>query len=131
MGMIGTLAWKKENDVMKNVVLFTFALALGTSVFAFSQDTMKQDASMKHDQMKSEKMSKGTVSLLGKVGEDGKTFVSDGDSKSWNVSNPEALKGHEGHHVKVRAHVDADKDEIHVTSLKMIKSEMKDNDKMK
>ena len=116
---------------MKNVVLFAFALALVMSVFAFSQDTMKQDDSMKHDQMKSEKMSKGAVSLVGKVGEDGKTFVSDGDSKSWNVSNPEALKGHEGHHVKVRAHVDADKDEIHVTSLKMIKSEMKDNDKVK
>jgi hypothetical protein len=29
LGMIGTLAWKKENDVMKNVVLFTFALAPG------------------------------------------------------------------------------------------------------
>ena len=122
---------EKENDVMKNVVLFAFALALVMSVFAFSQDTMKQDDSMKHDQMKSEKMSKGAVSLVGKVGEDGKTFVSDGGNKSWNVSNPEALKGHEGHHVKVRAHVDADKDEIHVTSLKMIKSEMKDNDKMK
>lgn len=116
---------------MKKLVLLTFALALVMSVFAFTQDTMKQDDSMKHDHMKSEKMSKGAVSLSGKVGEDGKTFVSDGDNKSWNVSNPKALKGHEGHHVKVRAHTDADKDEIHVTSVKMVKSEMKNKDTMK
>src|ERR1700745_3050968 len=50
----------------------------------------------------------------GKGGDDGKTFVSDKDNKTWKVSNPDALKGHEGHHVRVRAHVDADKDEIHV-----------------
>jgi hypothetical protein len=37
------------------------------------------------------------------------------DSNIWKVSNPNALKGHEGHHVKVRAHVDADKDETQIT----------------
>ena len=55
------------------------------------------------------------------------TFVSDKDSKSWDVVNPEALKGHEGHHVEVSAHVYADKGQIHVMSVKMLKGEKMDN----
>ena len=48
-------------------------------------------------------------------------FVSDKDSKSWTISNPDAVKGHEGHHVTLTAHVYADKNEVHVMSLKMAK----------
>lgn len=101
---------------MKKLMLVCFAFSLMMSVIAMAQDTMK------HDTMKSEKMSKRAVSITGKVGEDGKTFVNDKDNKSWNVSNPETLKGHEGHHVTVRAHVDADKDEIHISSVRMVKA---------
>jgi pentapeptide MXKDX repeat protein len=116
---------------MKKLLLLSFALALTMSVVALAQDTMKQDDATKHDTMKSEKMSKRAINMAGKVGDDGKTFIGDSDSKTWKVSNPEALKGHEGHHVKVKAHVDADKDEIHVTSVKMLESKMKKNDDMK
>jgi hypothetical protein len=66
-----------------------------------------------------EKASTKAVTLSGKVSDDGKSFVSDKDNKSWTVSNPEALKGHEGHEVKVKAHEDASKNEIHVVSVKM------------
>ncbi len=59
--------------------------------------------------------------VTGKLGDDGKTFVSDTDSKSWTVTNPEVVKGHEGHHVVLTAHVDADKNEINVVSVKMAK----------
>ena len=45
-------------------------------------------------------------------------LVSDTDQKVLAVDNPEALKGHEGHHVAVTGHVDGDK--IHVDSLKML-----------
>ena len=48
-------------------------------------------------------------------------FVSDKDSKSWTIVNPDAVKGHEGHHVILTAHVYADKSEVHVMSLKMAK----------
>jgi hypothetical protein len=51
-------------------------------------------------------------------------FVSDKDSKSWTISNPDAVKGHEGHHVTLQAHADADKNEVHVVSLKMVKDSM-------
>jgi hypothetical protein len=43
------------------------------------------------------------------------------------VVNPETLKGHEGHHVAVSAHVYADKDQIHVMSVKMLKARKMDN----
>jgi hypothetical protein len=110
---------------MKKLMAMAFAIALMVSVTAPAQEAAKQDE-MKAENPKAEKMSKAAVSIVGKVGDDGKTFVSDKDSKTWKVSNPDALKGHEGHHVRVRAHVDADKDEIHVTSVKMLKNEMKE-----
>jgi hypothetical protein len=50
--------------------------------------------------------------------------LSDKDSKSWTISNPDAVKGHEGHNVPLQAHVDADKNEVHVVSLKMAKDSM-------
>jgi hypothetical protein len=59
--------------------------------------------------------------VTGKIGADGKTFVSDSDSKSWTVTNPEAVKGHEGHHVVLTAHMDADTNQVNVVSLKMAK----------
>jgi hypothetical protein len=44
--------------------------------------------------------------------------VTDGDQKVLNVENPDALKGHEGHHVAVSGHVSGDS--IHVMSVKML-----------
>ena len=108
---------------MKKLTILAFAVALMMSSSALAQDTTKHD-DMKTD-AKAEKMSKRAVSMLGKVGDDGKTFVSDKDNKTWKVSNPDVLKGHEGHRVRVRAHVDKDKDEIEVTSVRMPKSTMK------
>ena len=110
-------------------------LAVSLAALAQSGDTMKQDTAqqgdqMKHDNMKADNMSK-TVSVSGKVSDDGKTFVSDKDNKNWTISNPDTVKGHEGHHVTVKAQLDSAKNEIHVTSLKMAKSEMKDDNMKK
>ena len=58
-----------------------------------------------------------TQEMSGKVSADDKTFVSDSDSKSHHVSNPEALKGHEGQHVAVVVHVDPDTGEIQITQV--------------
>lgn len=49
------------------------------------------------------------------------TFVADEDGKAWEVMNPATLKDHVGHHVEVSAHVYADKNSIHVMSVKMTK----------
>jgi hypothetical protein len=45
-------------------------------------------------------------------------IVTDGDQKVVNVSNPDALKGHEGHHVSVTGAMTGDS--IHVDSVKML-----------
>jgi len=112
---------------MKNLILSCLALALVTSLLALAQETAKP-GEMKQDTMKAEKTSAKAASLSGKVSADGKTFV-DKDNKSWTVSNPEALKGHEGHEVTLKAHEDAAKNEIHVVSVKMGKGEMKKSTK--
>jgi len=44
--------------------------------------------------------------------------VSDKDQKVYTVDNPDALKGHEGHHVAVTGHIMGDN--IHVESAKML-----------
>lgn len=44
--------------------------------------------------------------------------VTDGDQKVLMVENPDALKGHEGHHVAVTGTVNGDS--IHVDSAKML-----------
>jgi hypothetical protein len=99
---------------MKKLMTICFALVLLTFGVAMAQDNMQND-NMKAD------ASKKAVQVTGKIGDDGKTFVSDADSKSWTITNPDAVKGHEGHHVTLTAHVYADKNEVHVMSLKMAK----------
>jgi len=106
-------------------------LAVSLAALAHSGDTMKQDTmqqgdQMKHDNMKADTTAKKAVSVSGKISDDGKMFLSDKDNKNWMISNPEAVKGHEGDHVTVKAHVDVAKNEIRVASVKMEKDEMKD-----
>jgi len=102
----------------KTLGSLTLACILAASMVTFAQDTMKQD------NMKSDTSAKA-ASLAGKISDDGKTFVSDKDGKSWTISNPEAVKGHEGHHVILKAHVSADTASVDVVSLKMAGDKMK------
>src|SRR6201984_3525077 len=96
---------------MKKLFTIVFALSLLTAYSLMAQDTMKQDT------MKSPSSTKA-ASIMGKISDDGKSFVSDKDGKSWTISNPDAVKGHEGHHVTLKANVAADKNEVEVVSLK-------------
>jgi hypothetical protein len=104
---------------MKKLMLVSVTLALLMSTLALAQYDTKPDDSTQAKAAKA-------VNLSGKISDDGKTFTSDKDKKSWTVANPEALKGHEGHEVTLKAHADAAKNEIHVVSVKMGKGEMKD-----
>lgn len=102
---------------MKKLTLISFAIVLLASLSAFAQ--YGNQGSTSQQTSATEQTSTKAVTLSGKVSDDGKSFVSDKDNKSWTVSNPEALKGHEGHEVKIKAHEDAAKNELHVTSVKM------------
>jgi hypothetical protein len=99
---------------MKKASMVVLALVLLASLSALAQDSMQQGGS-----------STKAVSITGKISDDGKTFTSDKDGKSWTISNPDAVKGHEGHHVVLKAHVYPDKGEVHVMSLKMAGDTMK------
>lgn len=105
---------------MKKLLVLFFAMCMVVSTVALAQDTMKSCDMGKASTAKAPlKTLKGTVKAEG----DKITFVSDADQKSWDVTNPETLKGHEGHHVQLSAHVYADKNSIHVMKVKMLKQE--------
>ena len=102
---------------MKKLMTIIFALSLLTSFCLAAQDAAKQD-NMKAGTAKA-------ASITGKISDDGKTFVSDKDGKSWTINNPDLVKGHEGHHVTLKAHVAADTNSVDVVSLKMAGDTMK------
>ncbi len=106
---------------MKSLLIFALAFSVMITVASFAQDTSTDSATAKTAAAPLKSL-KGTVKADG----DKLTFVADKDQKSWDVANPEALKGHEGHHVQLSAHVYADKGQIHVMSVKMLKAEKMD-----
>ena len=57
------------------------------------------------------------LTVAGQVSNDRKTLMTDIDSE-WRVSNPDALKGHEGRRVTVKCYVDTGKNSIQVLSVK-------------
>jgi hypothetical protein len=102
---------------MKKLWILVIAICVTFSMAAVAQDAGKS-CDMSKDKMAAPlKTLKGTVKADG----DKITFVADADQKSWDVMNPEKLKGHEGHHVQLSAHVYADKGQIHVMTVKMLK----------
>ena len=109
---------------MKKFWILTLAVCMVGSMAAVAQE-MGKSCDMGKAAAAPLKTLKGTVKADG----DKITFVNDADQKSWDVMNPEALKGHEGHHVQLSAHVYADKGTIHVMSVKMLKA-MKEKSSM-
>ena len=63
------------------------------------------------------------MSLTGWVkDEGGKTvFVNDKDKQAWNIENMDAVKGHEGHHVKVKAKLNEADHSLNVEKLTMMR----------
>jgi len=104
---------------MKKVMVCLLALTFAISLTAFAQ----QNGNM--SQAQADQSKPPLMTLNGTIKADGGkyTFVNDKDGKSWDVMNPEALKGHEGHHVQLSAHVYADKNTIHVMSVKMMSND--------
>jgi hypothetical protein len=100
---------------MKKTMAICFALFLLTCGVVFAQDTMN------HDDGQKTYASQTPIQLLGTISNTGETFVSDKGEKNWTIVNPDAVKGHAGHHVLLTAHVDADKNQVEVVSLKMAK----------
>jgi hypothetical protein len=112
---------------MKKLCVVSLAFAVILSMTAFAQYSSQEPAQKNQATQAPLKTIEGTVKVEG----DKITFVADKDQKSWSVENPGALKGHEGHHVQVKGHVDVDKGSIHITEVKMLKGGATKKDEMK
>lgn len=104
---------------MKKLSVALLALAVLISLSALAQYGSDKDDMGKTDSKAKTSAGPAAKDVVGTIGMDGKTFTSDKDKKSWKLVNPEAVKGHEGHHVKLNAHFYPDKGEAHVMSLSM------------
>jgi hypothetical protein len=96
-----------------SVLFFMVAVALAadkSTVNGYVTDSMcgAKGANASHAACMTKCLGKGAKAVI----------VTDGDQKIVNVDNPDALKGHEGHHVAVTGAVTGDS--IHVDSVKML-----------
>lgn len=107
---------------MRKLLVLVLGLAVALSISAVAQYASSQGTD-NADKAAAAPLKEftGTVKAEG----DKYTFV-DKDGKSWDVMNGEALKGHEGHEVVIKAHVYKEKNQLHVMSVKM-KKEKKEN----
>ena len=108
---------------MKALLWAVLSLCFTVGMVAVAQDLPNQAPHKRQD------AGIRLTSIMGTVRADGETLTFVTDQRAWNVDNPETLKGHEGHYVRVQAHVYAEKDSIHITEVKMpTASESRKND---
>jgi hypothetical protein len=105
---------------MKNSILAAVVIAVLRAGIALAQEK----PSGQQDARTSSGSSAKTLTVSGKVSSDGTTLMTDIDSV-WDVSNTDALKGHEGHRVTVKCYVDTDHNQIRVLSVRKDESEIK------
>ncbi len=102
---------------------------------AMNQGTSKQDKKIAKAEKKEAKAAeKGKeVRLTGWIkDESGKTvFENDKDKQTWAISNPDAVKGHEGHHVKVKAKLDEANHSMTIDKLTMMRASKQSGGKHK
>ena len=107
---------------MKKLLGLTIVLILALPVIALAQDpaapagsqSTQQPGSAQTGAPSSQTGAQGNDTMgqsgksgnvKGTVSQDGKTLVGD-DGKSWTIANPDAVKGHEGHHVELKGSAD-------------------------
>jgi hypothetical protein len=121
------LAAKQEASIMKKVFLLLLVFVVALSLSAYAGEKMgkaKNVAGWVSDEKCGAKgANAGGAECTKKCIEGGQkvVFVTDKGKKVLNVDNPDALKGHEGHHVTVNGHVNDANGSIHVESVKMMK----------
>jgi hypothetical protein len=95
---------------MKSLLLAIFSLCLVVNVVALACHQAEYEIQPA--------AGTGLATMLGTV-QDGDKLRFVTDQRAWNVDNPETLEGHEGHYVRVRAHVYSDRDSIHITEVNL------------
>ncbi|MBZ5721965.1 MAG: hypothetical protein LAO03_16460 [Acidobacteriia bacterium] len=107
---------------MKKLLLLCVALSLVFFLvtFASAADTQSVNGWVSDSQCGAKGAADGHEACMKKCLEKGAkvVVVTDSDKKVLEVENPDALKGHEGHHVTVTGHVTGNM--VHVDSVKMM-----------
>lgn len=109
---------------MRKILLISFALLFVLALSAFAFDGMGKSETVKGWVTDAKCAAKGAnakaEACTKKCLEGGEKMVvvSDKDQKVLTVDNPDALKGHEGHHVAVTGTVSGDS--IHVDKASML-----------
>jgi hypothetical protein len=67
--------------------------------------------------------SKKTTNCSGTISQDGLSFVSDKDHRTWKIANPGALRDMEGHHAKLVYRLTSNAGEIFVTSASIVQEQ--------
>ena len=115
---------------MKRLITLLFALAMTASLSLAAQEPASKDQTagdkkvQKAEKKEAKAAEKGkTMSLTGWVkDQDGKTvFINDKDKDAWSISNLDAVKGHEGHHVKIKAKLNEADHSVDVEKLTMMR----------
>ena len=109
---------------MRKVLMICLALSFVSALSAMAFDDMGKSTTVKgyvvDDKCGAKGAHAGAEACTKKCLEAGAKMVvvTDGDQKVLMVDNPDALKGHEGHHMAVTGSVKGDS--IHVDSMKML-----------
>ena len=101
---------------MKKWSVVILAVALLMPIVAAAQHSSKA-AESRPSGSQTLSVARKAVSIEGQISLDGKKLVSE-ENDVWSVINPDALAGHKGQQVLVKCQVIADKNEIHVFSVK-------------
>ena len=104
---------------MKRLGVTFFTLVLSICLAAVAQDASTQQPSESTTASTTKSKAAKLEHLKGKISDDGKSFTTDKDNKTYTIENSDKVKGHEGHDVVLGGHVDATNNSIHVTSVKM------------
>jgi hypothetical protein len=67
--------------------------------------------------------SKKTTNVSGTISQDGLSFVSDKDHRTWKIANPAVLRDMEGHHAKLVYHLTSNAGEMFVTSAAIVQEQ--------
>lgn len=117
---------------MKKLMTVLLAMGLAMSVSAMASDKDKKEVKVTGiitDPMcakSGDKAKMADADCAKKCAKDGKyALVNDADGSVWAIENGDAVKGHEGHHVTVSGHPNADAKSIHIMKVEMAKEEKK------
>jgi len=105
---------------MKKLLLVVCSLFLALATFAWAANATTVNGWVSDSKCAAKGMSEAHAACAKKCIAAGAKMVvvTDGDKKVLTVDNPDALEGHEGHHVAVTGEVSGDS--IHVDSVKML-----------